>query len=207
VSVISALGDDLDQASNGAARIGLVGTDPSDRGIIGGLWYQGADDDQTAYVPAARQVAAVRGMLSSGYGADAQTDILAVVMRDSLRHMDSELRDVVAMADRAARGALTVVVAGTGSTTRTGDADVPLARVLAPVEAAVPGSSPAVAGAVAGGIFLDQATMAEADVTSNVAVQALQRERAPDGGSLMADAFPSFAVSFGKYCAQVEAAS
>jgi hypothetical protein len=64
-----------------------------------------------------------------------------------------------------------------------------------------------VAGAVAGGIFLDQRTMAAADVTSNVAVQALEGERAPGGGPLMADAFPSFAVSFVKYCAQVEAAT
>jgi hypothetical protein len=118
--------------------------------------------------------------------------------------MDRQLKQIVSLAQRASGGSLTVVVAGTGSTTDTSSrAAVPLDRVLAPVEAAVPGSTPVIAGTVAGGIFLDQDTLAQANVSSNVAVQALQNERAPGGGDLMADAYPSFAVSFGMYCGQV----
>jgi hypothetical protein len=205
LSVISALGDDLGQASNGGARIGVIGTDPSDRGIIGGNWYQGPDEDQTSYVGSSRQVSAVKRMLVTGFGEDAQPDLLAVVMRDSIRRMDEQTRQIVALARRAAGGRVTIVVAGTGSTTDDADRRVPLTTALAPVDAAVPGSDPAVEGAVAGGLFLNQDVLARADVSSNVAVQALLNETVPGGAPLMADAFPAFAASFGKYCAQVEA--
>jgi hypothetical protein len=95
-----------------------------------------------------------------------------------------------------------VVVAGTGSAA--GDrGSAPLSRPLAAVERAVPGTRPAIEAVVAGGIFLDRKTLAEAGVGSSVAVDALRRVRASGGERLMADAFPSFAVSFGRYCDQV----
>jgi hypothetical protein len=108
----------------------------------------------------------------------------------------------VAAAERAAGRDVMVVVAGTGSAA--GDrGSAPLSRPLAAVERAVPGTRPAVEAVVAGGIFLDRNTLAEAGVGSSVAVDALRRVRASGGGRLMADAFPSFAVSFGRYCDQV----
>jgi hypothetical protein len=204
LSVISALGDDLEQASGGHAKIGVVGTDPSDRGIVGGNWYQGPDEDETSYVDPSHQAVAVERMLASGFGADAQPDLLAVVMRDSIGNMDAQTRQIVAMAERASRGRLTLAVAGTGSAIAPGSRRVPLSTALGPVDAAVPGSDPVVEGAVAGGIFLDQAVLAQADVSSNVAVEALLNDPGPDGTPLLADAFPAFAASFGKYCAQVE---
>lgn len=203
LSVISALGDDLDQARGGAPLIGVVGTDPSDRGIIGGRWYEGRDDDETAYVEPAVQVDSVEELLADGFGADDETDLLAVVMRDSLSRMDENLRRIVHAAERATGGDLAIVVAGTGSTANGARDAVPLTRVLGPVESAIPGEAPALEAVVAGGVFLDQDVLAQANVTSNAAVAALRSETAPGGRPLMADAFPSFAISFGKYCGRV----
>lgn len=203
LSVISALGDDLDQARGGAPLIGVVGTDPSDRGIIGGRWYEGRDDDATAYVEPAAQVDSVEELLAGGFGADDETDLFAVVMRDSIPHMDEDLRRIVHAAERAAGGDLAIVVAGTGSTTNGAHDAVPLTHVLGPVESAIPGEASALEAVVAGGVFLDQDVLAQANVTSNAAVAALRSETAPDGRPLMADAFPSFAISFGKYCGRV----
>lgn len=203
LSVISALGDDLDQARGGAPLIGVVGTDPSDRGIIGGGWYEGRDDDETAYVEPTVQVDSVEELLADGFGADDETDLLAVVMRDSLSRMDENLRRIVHAAERATGGDLAIVVAGTGSTANGARDAVPLTRVLGPVESAIPGEAPALEAVVAGGVFLDQDVLAQANVTSNAAVAALRSETAPGGRPLMADAFPSFAISFGKYCGRV----
>jgi hypothetical protein len=202
-SVISALGDDLDEARNGAPLIGVVGTDPSDRGVIGGRWYGGRDDDATAFVQPAAQADSVEKLLVNGFGADDETDLLAVVMRDSLSRMDTDLRRIVRAAERATRGDVAIVVAGTGSTPNDAGDAVPLARVLGPVESAIPGETPAVESVVAGGVFLDQDVLAQANVTSNAAVAALRSATAPDGRPLMADAFPAFAISFGKYCGRV----
>ena len=203
LSVISALGDDLDQARGGTPLVGLVGTDPSDRGIIGGRWYEGRDDDAVAFVEPAAQVSSVEELLANGFGADAETDLLAVVMRDSISRMDEELRRIVRAAERATRGDVAIVVAGTGSTANDVGNALPLTRVLGPVESAIPGEASALEAVVAGGMFLDQDVLAQANVTSNAAVAALRGETAPGGGPLMADAFPSFAISFGKYCGRV----
>jgi hypothetical protein len=198
-SVISALGDDLDESRGGAPLIGLVGTDPSDRGLIGGLWYGSADDDAVVSPPARRSTAAVRELLASGFGADAEPDVLAAAVRGSIAEIDDRLRNVVTMAQRAADREVLVVVAGTGSTAAD-RAALPLSRPLTAVERAVPGPGRAVEGVVAGGIYLDRETLGQAGVGSNVAVDALRRVRASGGGRLMADVFPSFAVPFGRYC-------
>jgi Type I phosphodiesterase / nucleotide pyrophosphatase len=203
LSVISALGDDLDEARGGRPLIGLVGTDPSDRGIIGGGWYEGRDDDATAFVEPSAQVDSVEELLSDGFGADDETDLLAVVMRDSISRMDEDLRRMVRAAERATRGDVAIVVAGTGSTANGARDAVPLTRVLGPVESAIPGDASALEAVVAGGLFLDQDVLAQANLTSNAAVTALRGETAPDGRPLMADAFPSFAISFGRYCGRV----
>jgi hypothetical protein len=204
LSVISALGDDLDQANNGAPLIGVIGTDPSDRGIIGGRWYAGRDDDTTAFVRPAAQVDAVDDMLAEGFGADDETDLLAVVMQGSVAQLDEDLRRIVHAADGAAGGDVAIAVAGTGEAATDAPHAVALARVLAPIESAVIGDASAVEAAVPGGVFLDQDALAQANVSSNAAVAALRSETASDGGPLMADAFPSFAVSFGRYCGRVE---
>jgi hypothetical protein len=203
LSVISTLGDDLDEARGGTPLIGVVGTDPSDRGIIGGRWYEGRDDDATAFVEPDAQVDSVEELLADGFGADDEPDLLAVVMRDSISRMDEDLRLIVRAAKRAARGDVAIVVAGTGSTANDAGDTVPLTRVLGPVESAIPGEGSALEAVVAGGVFLDQDVLTEANVTSNAAVSALRGETAPDGRPLMADVFPSFAVSFGKYCGRV----
>jgi hypothetical protein len=50
------------------------------------------------------------------------------------------------------------------------------------------------------GLFLDQDALSQADVTDDRVIAALRRLRAPDGGPLLADAFPQVAVTFARYC-------
>jgi hypothetical protein len=57
-----------------------------------------------------------------------------------------------------------------------------------------------VARAGSDGLFLDRATMADDDVTTDDVSTALRSLDAPDGSPLFADAFPAFAVSFSRYC-------
>jgi hypothetical protein len=64
----------------------------------------------------------------------------------------------------------------------------------------VPGSRPAVAGVVPGGVFLDRDTLRATEVTGQVAVDALLGVTGADGRAIMADAFQGFAVSFARYC-------
>jgi hypothetical protein len=92
-----------------------------------------------------------------------------------------------------------VAVAGTG-TWEASMLAVPDAELVAAVEDAVPGSSPAVAATVPGGLFLDRETLRSAEVTGQVAVDALLGVTGPDGRAIMADAFQGFAVSFARYC-------
>jgi hypothetical protein len=91
------------------------------------------------------------------------------------------------------------VVAGSGTSERRRTARPDDAPVRA-IEDAVPGSRPAIAGVVPGGVFLDQPALTAAKVTGQVAVDALLGVTTPDGRAMMADAFQGFAVSFARYC-------
>jgi hypothetical protein len=53
---------------------------------------------------------------------------------------------------------------------------------------------------VPGGLFLDRDALRAAAVTGQRAVDALLGVTTPDGGSVLADAFQGFAVSFARYC-------
>ena len=198
LSVISTLGDELDHAMAEAPMIGMVGTSPSDRGIVGGTWFVPHDRDPVVLAHGDQQVSATERLLSTGFGSDSTPDLLSVVMRDSIPHMDEALRRIVAVADQASNGSLTVVVAGTGS------AGAPRAaspdRVVQSAEAAVPGTGQVIDAAVPGGFFLDQKTLADEGLTAQTVVQALSKQTATGGQPLWANVFPSFAVSFGKYC-------
>ncbi len=208
-SVISTLPDDLDHAMHEAPKIGLVATDPSDRGIIGGTWYVPHDTDDAVVAPT-DPLPAVRRLLSAGYGADAVPDVLAVVLRGTLRQMDARTEGVVRAVDATGRRAAFVVTAtggtrATGATGATGSATgapaAPAASVAQRVDAAAGGATPIVAAAVPGGLFLDQRVLAASGQSSNAAVQAmLSMQRASADEKLFADAFPGFAVSFARYC-------
>lgn len=199
VQVIATLADDLDEASDGRALVGLVATHEADRGLVGGGWYPDEDPVDVALGDGAAVTPSVEDRLATGYGADGVTDVIGVAMSGPIPSLDARTRRIVTAAERATGGSLLVVVAGTGAPERSGLA-VPDSELVLAVEDAVPGTAPAVAAAVPGGIFLDQTALTEAEVTGQVAVDALLGVTDPDGREMMADAFQGFAVSFARYC-------
>lgn len=196
VPIIAALADDLDDAS-GRSRIGLVATDELDRGLIGGRWYEGSDDDEVTVATGPDAVESARAMLAS-MGQSEDTDLLGVVLDGPVRAMDRRTEQIVRAARAAAGGSVLVVVAATGSV-RAGEGAPPDDLVIEAVERAVPGAA-VVAATVPGGMFLDRDALTAAGVTGQVAVEALLGVTDEDGREMMADAFQGFAVSFARYC-------
>jgi hypothetical protein len=193
VPVIAALGDDLDALTRGAAKIGIVATDASDRGLIGGTWYGGADDDAIE-VDAARPGADVAGLLDAGFGDDGVPDLLGVVLRGPVRHVDGLTRSIVAGVSRRVPRA-TFVLTATGSLRVGGDTER-----ASNVESAVRDTTRVIGGSASGGFFLDQRAAAAAGISSQQVVDAMRAQTTSGGAPLFADAFPSFAVRFGRYC-------
>jgi hypothetical protein len=181
--VIAALGDDLDLATSGATRIGLVASAAGDAGLTGDAWYGTGPVRDRTVSGGGHPDAAVSGFLERGWGADATPDLLAVALSGSA--IDDE-RASSAIVDEVLRAVpdATIVLTGTGST------HVSHARRL---------TAPAGADAVSpGGVFLDRSdgvTTSAQDV-----VDALKADTAPDGSALFDDAFASYAVRFGRYC-------
>jgi Type I phosphodiesterase / nucleotide pyrophosphatase len=198
-SIIAALGDDLDERTGQAARIGLVGTEGTDRGLIGGNWYVGNDKDDVRIGggSAEAQAEAAGALLASGYGSDEVPDLLAVVMEADLRAMDRSLVEVAQAALRAAGGRVTLAVTATGEVAA--DA-IPEERVLAELQDRTGIPPEAVVGTAAGGLFVDPATLADSGVGEDDLVAALRDIRTPEGKRMFADAFSGFAVSLARYC-------
>lgn len=206
VPVIATLADDLDApASPGVPSpyaqhpvISLIATDDRDRGLIGGDWYENHDADRVILAGGADAVSSARSLLT-GHRDDGVPDLLGVVLDGSVRSMDRRSEQIVAAAEDATHGSVLVVLAGTGTDASPTSAD-PDGALVAAVEDAVPGESPAVAATVPGGIFLDQRALTDARVSGQVAVDALLGVTGSDGREMMADAFQGFAVSFARYC-------
>ena len=200
-SVIAALGDDLDNALARAPKIGIVETAPTDRGLIGGTWYQGRDDDTvTVATGAGAQERAVASMLSQGFGADATPDIIGVVMQGPVAALDRELRAVVAMTQKATHGYALIVVAGTGSWSGASRSAMSGPDLLHAVDQLIRLSTPPAQAAVPGGVFLDEAALIKEHVTGQVVQKAFLDLRDANGDPVMSDAFQAFAVSFSRYC-------
>ena len=198
VQIIATLADDLDHA-NPSTLVGLVATYERDRGIVGGDWYPGEDPVDTVIGDSATAPLSVEVHLTTGYGADDVPDVIGVVLDGRVRSMDRWTREIVTESQRATGGSTVVVVAGTGSAEASRLA-VPDDELVAAVEDAVPGSEPAVAATVPGGLFLDQTVLRREQVTGQVAVDAMLSAAGPDGERMLADAFQGFAVSFARYC-------
>jgi hypothetical protein len=200
-SVIATLGDDLDQALARVPRIGMVETAPTDRGLIGGTWYPGRDDDTvTVATGAEAQEHAVASMLSAGFGADATPDILGVVMQGPVDSLDRELRKVVDMAQQATQGQALIVVAGTGTWSGATRPTMTGPNLLRAVDQITGLSTPPAQAAVPGGVFLDTAALIKDKVTGQVVQDAFLHLDDANGDPVMSDAFQSFAVSFSRYC-------
>jgi hypothetical protein len=200
IPVIASLADDLDQSTGQRSEIGLVGTDELDRGLIGVGWaYENADDDEVVVVHGREAVDAARSFIIDIPTDDGVTDLLGVVLEGGPPQLVRRTEAILKAAASATDGSVLVAVAGAG-TWEASMLAVSDAGLVAAVEDAVPGSSPAVAATVPGGIFLDRETLRAAEVTGQVAVDAMLEVTGPTGRAIMADAFQGFAVSFARYC-------
>ena len=200
-AVIATLGDELDELLRGRPRIGIVATDISDRGAIGGNWYAGTftDDDDDVIIgdgSAVEQVARARRLLESGYGRDPVPDLLVVVLSDAIGAMDRAVGPLIQAAQASSGGRAAVVVTATGARSDGVAADA----VERDVEAQVGAGGDLVEATAVGGLFLDQDVLIESGLSSDAAVTALRDLRAPDGSALIADAFPGIAITFARYC-------
>jgi hypothetical protein len=198
-AVITTLAEDLDHAREEVARVGLVASSPTDRGLIGEGWYVGSDRDDVVVAPA-DPVAATRRMLLAGFGADAVPDVLGVVLRGSVAQMDRRTEGLVRAA-RAREPGATFVVTATGSLATPSGPGSPISGVdLARLVDERVGSA-VVEAPGAGGLFLDPAALSAAGLSADAAVQAMRAQRTgPEGVPLFAEVYPSFSVAFARYC-------
>jgi hypothetical protein len=202
-SSIATLADDLDREFNDDAMIGLIATDPSDRGLIGRNWYPGSDRDDVVVasgdVPV--QTRAFTEMLDRGrFGRDHIPDLIAVAAEGTIEELDVQLRTLERAATAAAQGSVVIAVAGTGATP-SNESDPGSARgFVRAVEKEIPGPGTVVSAAVPAGLFLDQQAMIKKGIRSADVVRAATGIRAPDGSRMTADVFGGLAVSFGRYC-------
>jgi hypothetical protein len=181
--VIATLGDDLDLATGGRTRIGLIATSIGDMALTGDDWYDdGPIVDRAAHLAAGAHVD-VTPFLSSGWGADDVPDLLAVGLSGSVAD-DQRMTDTIESQVLRVVPEATVVVAGTGTL-----------AVKHAVTADAPSGTDTI---VAGGAFVDRGGTGA--VPAQQVVDALHAQIAPDGSPLYLDAFASYAVEFGRYC-------
>jgi hypothetical protein len=194
--VIATLGDDLDELNDQAPRIGLVGTEVWDRGLIGGTWYVENDrDDVVLERRPARQVETAAELLADGFGRDEVPDLLAVAMEGPPARLDRALGELTRLAGVAQGGQAAIVLTATGAVTS--EPRVDAAEVVANLRAEL---GPVVEAAAVGGLFLDSQAMEAAGVTDDRIVRAARLLVRPGGGSLFHDVFPQIAVTFARYC-------
>jgi hypothetical protein len=192
--VIAFLGDDLDESAGQRSRIGLVAGAPTDRGLIGGTWYLGHDQDDVLL--GGRPAASVADLLHAGYGAhDGAVDLLGVVLDGGVEAMDRATGAIVRLVRERIPDAL-VAVTSTGE----GEATAEVASAEALIaelerEANTPG---VVAAAGAAGVFLDPQTAGTGNVSDPVASRALVRGAARLRVDLVA--FPGYAVTLRRFC-------
>jgi hypothetical protein len=200
-SVIATLPDDLDRALGQRPLIGIVGSDPADRGILGNGWYDERDrDDRVTATDGRARMRAVTRLLGNDYGGDDVPDVLAVVMDGSVDSLDAELRRTVRAARSATAGRVLVVMTATGSGSAPGSGQVEASDLERIVEAGIDTDAPLIRAVVPGGFYLDQRAMTAAGVTGQIAQDAALAAHGPDGSPIFVDAFQGFAVPFGRYC-------
>lgn len=198
-SVVAALGDDLDELTDQVARVGLIGTDVSDLGLIGGNWYIEHDRDDLIIEPDPDvQAGTADELLVSGYGEDLITDLLGVVMDGPIPKMDEALGSILLAAKDVSGGSFVLAVTSTGS----GGSDAPEAFSLADLETEVQLTLGAdvIEAVTPGGFFLDQEEMTRTGLSDDRVVAALRQVKTADGQPLFADVFPAIAVTFARYC-------
>jgi hypothetical protein len=205
-SVISTLGDDLDNAFGQDSEIGLVGTDSVDRGLTGGNWYLNVDKDSVALLSRRAsvrdQVAAATRLLRRGhFGRDSTPDLLGVVMSGGVPALDAALGQLVRRARAASDGSVTVAVTATGRSSQQGvSRAIPAPTLSRLLKGSLDDRGSVLEALVPGGLYLDQRALARLEVSDDVVLRALVELRGPNGKRVMADAFPAIAVTFGRFC-------
>jgi hypothetical protein len=200
LSVIASLGDDMWNQTR--AKVALVESSTTDRGLVGGGWYLGEPATDIVHAGSASQAtASVSHLIDSGLGLGPVPDLLGVALSGGVGKMDAATTKIVSQAEAATHGRTLVVVAGTGSTSGapTGPGTLPAAGVMQQVERAV-GAPDAVQAAVPGGLFLNDSVMTARSISGGRFVQALAGVKAPDGKQVMSQTWPAFSISFARYC-------
>lgn len=196
VSVIAALGDDLDEYNEGRPLIGLIEDRPEDRGLIGGNWYLGRENDDDIFRTKDATAGAQR-LLANGYGLDEEADLLAVTLSGKVVQMDRTLGRLINAARSAAGGRLLIVLTATGSRELDRTA-ISGTEIAAELDAAI--GAPVTEAVAPGGMYLNQEVLTREAITEKQITDALLAARATDGSRLLADAFPAIAISFLRYC-------
>jgi hypothetical protein len=201
VHIIATLPDDLDEKLGQEPMIGLVRSDVADTGLIGGNWYVDVDKDEAITAPE-EPIKAFRRLLAKGFGADDVPDVLGVVLDGEIEEMDAELAEIqtLAIASITGDGSVALVATATGSTVDPGEADMDGTAIARLIERAVPGPAPVVAAVGPGGIFLNEKTLIDEEITEDDVLKPFGDLTGPDGRPLMADTFTAIAVSFERYC-------
>ena len=198
-SVITTLPDELDHSFGEQARVGLVATDDTDRGLIGDGWSVGTDRDDVVVAPA-DPVRATEHLLNSGYGADGVPDVLGVVLRGPLHRMDTRTAAIADAVQRRIPDAV-IAVTATGSLAASGTQAaraISAADVARAVNRAL--RARVIEADVAGGFFLNPAELAAAGLSAGAVVQTMSGQTDRSGAPLFADAYPGFSVAFDRYC-------
>jgi hypothetical protein len=205
-SVIATLGDHLDKRRRQKPVIGLVGTDSVDRGLIGGTWYVEGDRDPVEILDRGssveEQMEAARSLLvDEDFGRDGITDLAGVVMSGPVVELDSALVRLVQTARDVSRGSVAVVVTTTGGSDLDESETVVDARTLrSRLERTIAAPYPVIEALGPGGLYLDQRALARLKLSDDIVLRELLRMRDRNGDQLVADAFPTIAVTFGRYC-------
>lgn len=203
--VIATLGDDLDSKTGQRAVVGMIATDPTDRGLVGGNWYLDGDQDRFRVVrPGAVGKTFAGELRAGGYGQDDVVDLLGVTLEGGQPQMNSQLSDILfTLVDTGSLGSkvstpTTVAVFGTGEDLR-GTPDMSGEEVVSQVESEL--DAPVVEAAVPGGLFLDREEMTRSEVTAGKVMRAMDAVAVPGTKArVFLDAYPGFSVSFSRYC-------
>jgi hypothetical protein len=193
LSVIATFADDLDDTLDQQPKVGLVADTFQARGLMGGTWYVDRDRDDVRIVSTAEVLPAARRMLARGYGDDRVPDLLGVSLRVTDRTAAARLRRWAARI--AGPKVLTAVVVLPES--KPPPSAIPAREIERSLTKKL--GRDVVEVATAGGLFLDQEVLAEAGVTRDDVVRALDRVE-HEGETVFADVFPSLAVAFARFC-------
>lgn len=202
VNVIATLGDHLDELTQNRAVIGGVGTEPFDRGLVGGRWYPGGDHDPFSVLapdaaPRDQASAAVDLLREQPFGRDQTVDLFGFVQEGPIDELDDELGRVIAQADSRSDGSLLVALTAMGPPSGPDDG-LPATRVIRRLERSIQG--PDLVEAVGlGDFYLDQEVLARRNLSDDVVLRSLF-EFEHQGRDVFADVFPAIAITFGRYC-------